>query len=213
MSALVVAGDVVIRRARRVPRGEREFALQAFPGHGRSSEVSHWKSENLRNVMRGWDKIVLARREGIPTFFGCLWVEVNGVDYGLVSTRMVTDAGVAAIASGFVSGGLNSFKYHGLGTGTAAEAVTDVQLQSELTTEYFIDNERPAATNSSTAGVFESNVDIIVDAPVSATEHGLFSALGTGTGGLLDRSVFAAITMAAGDLFRATYQLTISSGG
>lgn len=213
MSALAVAGEVAIRRARRAPRSEREFALQAHPGHGRPSEVSEWKAENLCNVLRGWDKIVLARRSAIPTLFGCLWVEVNGIDYGLVSTRMITDAGVAAIASGFVSGGLSDFKYHGLGTGTAAEAVTDVQLQSELTTEYFIDSERPIATNTSSAGVFESNVDIIVDAPVDATEHGLFNAEAAGTGGLLDRSVFTAIAMAAGDLFRATYQLTISAGG
>jgi hypothetical protein len=47
---------------------------------------------------------------------------------------------------------------------------------------------------------------------VAVTEHGIFSTATSGTGVMLDRSVFAAINLANTESIQSTYQLTIPSG-
>ncbi len=52
------------------------------------------------------------------------------------------------------------------------------------------------------------------DAQVLAREHGIMSQAATGGGILLDRSLYALITVeAAGDTLQATYDFTVNSGG
>lgn len=136
-------------------------------------------------------------------------------DYGVVGNRVVTTAGVNYIAADFNDGGsdISAFDYHGLGTGTGAEAVGDTTLGTELTTEY-TGNTRTAGTPSNpSANIYRSACTSTLDSGTPAiTEHGLFTAAAAGT--LLDRTKFTAINLdgTAGDGILTTYSLTLTAG-
>lgn len=146
-------------------------------------------------------------------------------DYGIVSNKVVTSDGVLWIASSMAavaSYDITSMKFHGIGTGTNAEAAADTVLQTELTTQYNPDNTR--ATGSVATGTSGANQTYTtvgtntVDSSVSATEHGIFNRAANGarvtaTNMLLDRSVFSVISLASGDGIASTYVLTLNSGG
>src|SRR5215217_2422550 len=68
-------------------------------------------------------------------------------DYGIVSRKVITDAGAAAIVNAFRNTfEIELFNYHGLGTGAGAEAAANTALTTELTTQYSTDNTRPTGT-------------------------------------------------------------------
>lgn len=148
---------------------------------------------------------------GDVTPVGRLYVQkisANGevTDYGLVSTKVVTDAGVA-----YLVGCLNSaqasdvFKYHGAGTGTTAEAVGQTALITEVGSRA-----TGSQTTGSGANVYRTVGTITFGSTLAITEHGIFSAASAGT--MLDRSVFAAINVINGDSIQFTYDLTLPSG-
>lgn len=136
--------------------------------------------------------------------------------YGIVSRKVVTTAGVNFIVSAF-QGTVEPeiLRYHGLGTGTTAEAIGDTALVTELTTEYNPNSTRATGslTQGATANIFRSIGTNTLDSGTPAvTEHGIFSAASGGT--LLDRSVFSAINLvgASGDGLQSTYDLTFTAG-
>lgn len=137
-------------------------------------------------------------------------------DYGVVCRRVVTTAGVGFIVDAFQNAvELENMKYHGLGTGTNAEASGDTALQTELTTEY-VGNTRATGTTTegASANIYRTVGTVTLDSGTPAvTEHGVFSAASAGVLG--DRSVFSAINLvgANGDAVQATYELTLSAGG
>lgn len=137
------------------------------------------------------------------------------IDYGVVSRKVISDNGAAAVVNAFRNTfELELFNFHGLGTGVTAEAAAQTALVTELTTQYSTDNTRPAGTQSAPAGnQYQSVATITVDAGVSITEHGLFSQAATGGGTMWDRSVFTALALNSGDSIIATYIATITSGG
>lgn len=134
---------------------------------------------------------------------------------GVVSRRVITDVGAAAVVNAFRNTvELETFNFHGLGTGGGAEAAGNTALTTELTTQYSIDNTRPSGTQSApSANQYQTVATITVDAVVSITEHGLFSQAATGGGTLWDRSLFTALALNSGDAIIATYIATITSGG
>jgi hypothetical protein len=136
-------------------------------------------------------------------------------DYGIVSRKVITDAGAAAIVNAFRNTfEIELFNFHGLGTGGAAEAAANTALTTELTTQYSTDNVRPTGTQSAPSGnQYQSVATITVDANVSITEHGLFSQAAVPGGTLWDRSLFTALALNSGDSIIATYIATITSGG
>lgn len=136
-------------------------------------------------------------------------------DYGVVSRRVITDAGAAAVVNGFRNTfEIELFNFHGLGTGAGAEAVGNTALTTELTTQYSTDNTRPTGVQTApAANQYQSVATITVDANVSITEHGLFSQAAVPGGTLWDRSVFTALALNLGDSIIATYIATISAGG
>jgi hypothetical protein len=136
-------------------------------------------------------------------------------DYGVVSRRVITDAGVAAVVNAFRNTfELELFNFHGIGTGAGAEGVGNTALTTELTTQYSTDNTRPAGTQSApAANQYQSVATITVDAAVSITEHGLFSQAAVPGGTLWDRSLFTALALNSGDSIIATYIATATSGG
>jgi len=136
-------------------------------------------------------------------------------DHGVVSRKVITDAGAAAVVNAFRNTvELETFNFHGLGTGAGAEAVGNTTLTAELTTQYSTDNVRPTGVQSApAANQYQSVATITVDANVSITEHGLFSQAAVPGGTLWDRSLFTALALNSGDSIIATYVATVTSGG
>ena len=135
---------------------------------------------------------------------------------GLLSTRLVTDAGVAFLVDDWDNSvtDLTTMNFHGCGTGATAEAVGDTALVTESTTALNPDSTRATGTRSQpAANQYRSVGTVTFDASAAITEHGIFSQAATGGGTLWDRSVFSAINVASGDSIQFTYTCTVSSGG
>lgn len=137
-------------------------------------------------------------------------------DFGVVSRRVVTTTGVGFIVDAFQNlVELENMKFHGFGTGVAAEGAGDTALGTELTTQYATDNTRPTGTTTegASANIYRTVATLSPDSggTIAVTEHGIFSANSGGV--LLDRSVFAAVNVVAGsDSIQATYELTLTAG-
>lgn len=127
-------------------------------------------------------------------------------DYGTISRRVVTTAGVTFLANAFINTAEPELmNWHATGTGTNAEAIGDTTLQTETGT-------RVAGTQSSpSAGVYRTVATVTYGSALAITEHGILSAITTGT--LWDRSVFAPINVVNTDSVQYTYNLTITAGG
>jgi hypothetical protein len=133
---------------------------------------------------------------------------------GLAGFRVVTDVGVGYIVDAWQNSvELENMKYHGLGTGSTAEAAGDTALVTELTTEY-TGNVRAtgSTTEGASANIFRTLGTNTLDGTPGAAlrEHGIFSASTVGV--LLDRTVFAAITLSSGDSLASTYDHTQVAG-
>lgn len=181
--------------------------------------VNRWRRANYINLLRGAKKVLLARKLGIPTFNGQLWVTVfraNGdvEDYGLASLRVVTDSGVAYIVDAFQNlTELENLKFHGVGTGSTAEAASQTALVTESTTALNPDSTRATgSTTEAAANIYRTVGTVTFDASAAITEHGIFSQAATGGGTMLDRSVFSAINVASADSIQTTYDFTVTSG-
>lgn len=135
---------------------------------------------------------------------------------GLLSTRLITDNGVAFLVDDWDNNGtdLTTMNFHGCGTGTNAEAQSDSALQTESTTALNPDSTRATGTRSQpAANQYRSVGTLTFDATAAVTEHGIFSQSATGGGTLWDRSVFSAINVVSGDSIQFTYTCTVSAGG
>lgn len=208
-----------------------EVALRVFRGAATTAPSTaraslRWHVGNwLRYRWRELPALVLAwcaRHLGLVTITSALRIRVlhadgSITDYGIVSRRVVTTAGVNYIVDAFQNTTeVENLKYHGFGTGTNAEASGDTALQTELTTQYASDSTRPTGTTTegASANIYRSVATLSPDSggTIAITEHGIFSATSAGT--LLDRTVFSAVNLVAGsDSLQATYDLTFSAGG
>ena len=157
----------------------------------------------------------------IPTITAELAIKVRKaggewIDYGVVSYRVVTDAGVAFLVDDWDNSAqdISTANYHGCGTGTNAEAAGDTALQTESTTALNPDSTRATGTRSQpAANQYRTVGTLTFDASAAVTEHGVLTQAATGGGTLWDRSVFSAINVASGDSIQFTYTATINSGG
>lgn len=161
---------------------------------------------NFPNLLRGAPDVI-SRSRPMGTLSAVV-IRADGLTerLGLISTRVVTDAGVAFIVDAFQgSTELENFKYHAMGTGTGEEAAGDTALGTEVESR-----EEGTQIEGATANIYKSVATITATDTRAITEHGIFSASSSGT--LLDRSKFAAINLASGDSIQFTYQLTFPSG-
>lgn len=194
----------------------------------KKSELTRWK---IRNTLRwsylfGWFAQQLARGltnlTGIPTIISQLEAKlIKGdgtvIDYGIVSYRVVTSAGVAFLVDDWDSSvtDITTLNYHGAGTGATAEASGDTALVTESTTALNPNSTRATGTVSQpSANILRSVGTLTFDADAAITEHGLFSQAATGGGTLWDRSVFSAINVvgASGDSIQFTMSITFTAG-
>lgn len=187
----------------------------------RQSAGWSYQARNLPNLWRGWWRHMVAQMLGISHVYGRLYAVVTKadgrrVDYGLISTRVVTTAGVNFLVDA-LQGTVEPeiLKFHGVGTGTTAEAIGDTALVTESTTALNPDSTRATGTlaEGASANIFRTVGIVTFDASAAITEHGIFSQAATGGGTLLDRSVFSAINVVSTDTITFTYELTLSAGG
>jgi len=129
-------------------------------------------------------------------------------ELGVLSRRVVTDAYVNLLTDDLQASvaAHSTLRFHAMGTGSTAEAAADTALVTEVETRTSGTQVEGASTN-----IYRSVGTVTATAARLIREHGLFSASTAGT--LLDRSVFALITLANGDGIEFTYELTSSSGG
>ena len=166
-----------------------------------------WKVRNLWHLLRGVPDMIM----GLVRPVGRLYAEVHRADgrherLGLVSTRVVTTAGVNYLVDALQgTTEPENFKYHAMGTGNTAEAAGDTALVTEVET-------RATGTQveGASANIYKTVATITATQARAVVEHGIFSASSSGT--LLDRSVFAAINLASGDSIQFTYELTLPAG-
>lgn len=148
---------------------------------------------------------------GESTPVGRLYAVVNRVDgstedLGLISTKVVTDAGVAYIVDAFQNiTEVENFKYHGYGTGSTAESASQTALVTEQGTRA-----TGTTTEGASANIYRTVGTITAGGTLAVVEHAVFSASSVGT--MLDRSLFSAINVVSGDQITFTYELTFPSG-
>jgi hypothetical protein len=224
LTAQLIRGGIPLRTLPAVwPAKEltvRELIRHGMPGRGLDRRVNHWRARNWPNLWRGVRRVLAARSLNLPTLYGSLYIShirADGevLDYGLASMRVVTTAGVGFVVDAF-QGSVEPeiMKYHGVGTGTNAEASGDTALQTESTTILTVDSTRATGTQTegASANIYRSVGTVSFDGSGAITEHGLFSVASTGSGVLLDRSVFSAINVISGDSIAFTWELTIPAG-
>lgn len=142
-------------------------------------------------------------------FLGAKVIRADGTieDRGLISVKKVTTAFRDRIVDSLqnqTTTPIDTFKYHGSGTGTTAEANTDTALVTEVETRA-----TGTQTEGASANIYRSIGTVSYTASRAVTEHGLFSASTSGT--LMDRSVFAAINVGNGDSIQFTYEITFNA--
>lgn len=193
------------------------------PGPGLAWHLrNRTRASYLYGFVFNWLAKQFSKLTGIPTLTAELRAKLlkrdgSVIDYGVVSYRVVTDAGVAFIVDDFdpaATTDISTLKYHGCGTGTTAEATSDTALVTESTTALNPDSTRATGTATQpSANILTSTATVTFDATAAITEHGIFSQAATGGGTLLDRSVFSAINVVSGDSIQFAYSLTVSAGG
>ncbi len=137
-------------------------------------------------------------------------------EYGLASLRVITTAGVNYLVDAFQGiQNISLLRYHGIGTGTNAEATSDTALQTELTTQLSTASTRATGTltEGASPNIFRTVGSNQVNTTLTVTEHGIFNQAATGGGTLWDRSVFAGVGLVNGNTFQTTYDMTAAAGG
>lgn len=166
-----------------------------------------WRTVVISSELR----VQVFRHPDSPHRIGDYLVE----DYGVVSRKLVTDAGVAFVVDAFQNSvELENMKFHGIGTATTAESAAQTALTTEITTAYNPDNTR--ATGSTTehaANIYKTIGLNTVDGAATIEEHGVFTQAATGGGTMLDRSLTGTQTLSSGDGLNSDYRLTLTSGG
>lgn len=183
-----------------------------------------WRLKNfLKYRLPDLPRVIVARvanMMGVATMTSKLYLlhkDANGryTNYGLVSTRVVTTAGVGFIVDAFQ--GIvepEVMKYHAVGTSNTAENITDTGLVAECTTVLNPDSIRATGTlaEGATANIFRTAGTVLFDGTAAIVEHGVTSQAATGGGVLLDRSVFAVVNVVTGESIQFTYELTFTPG-
>ena len=209
-----------------IPKDGTEYSVKdvvnhGLPHRGLSKEVNRWRMRNFFNLLRGLWRVLLCRWLKIHHVYGAVFMTVIRADgqvihYGLASFRVVTNDGVDFIVDAFQNTTeLENMRYHGIGTGSTAEAATDSALVTEITTEYETNNTRPTGTTTegASSNIYRTVATNTVDGAVACEEHGIFDQASNAGGVLLDRSVFSVINLSNGDSLQSTYDLTFSAGG
>ena len=149
--------------------------------------------------------MVLIKKKLVSRLFARKKSKSGYQDYGLIATRVVTTAFFELLVDALQSNiDLSTFKYHDSGIGTTAAAIGDTTLETK------VEAGREEGTQTEQDSItYKTVAEIKYTADREITEHGIFSAASGGT--LLDRSIFAAISVTDGDSIEFTYLFNPSS--
>ena len=173
--------------------------------------IGYWFAQTFGDRLRGLGLIVV-RSEWHGVYYNSR--EDKLYDLGVVSRHVVTNAGVAAIVDGLDSLTMANFNFHGVGTGTGAEAASETGLVTESTTILTVDSTRATGTKSQpSANIYQTLGHVTFDGSGSIIETAVFSQAATGGGIMLDRGVHGVVAVVSGDYIDYTYQLTLPAGG
>lgn len=130
-------------------------------------------------------------------------------DRRVEKNRCVTTAGVNYMVDDFQTWELLMplLRYHDSGTGTDNEAVGDTALQLPCGEN----RDTGTLTEGASANIFKTVATHTYAGTFDITEHGIFSALTSGT--LWDRTKFTAVPVVASDQLQFSYECTVNAGG
>jgi len=145
---------------------------------------------------------------GLQVHEGSLGIRVkrNGIwyDFGTVGRKVITTAYAEFYVDQLITetSVFGDFMWHQIGTGSTAENAADTTLVTpvEAVTE--------GSQVEDSSKVYKSIADIAITATRALREHGIFNSNVPGL--LMDRTMFALVTLDNGDIFQATYKLTVS---
>lgn len=172
-----------------------------------------YRLRNLHNVLPGLWRHTLAKALRMNHMVGTLHAVLfrgdgSRVDYGLISTNLVTTAFVDDMVDELIaeSSAWGDYKFHDSGVGVTGAAVGDTDIETT-------DGESRATGNQTenAANIYQSVGTIAYTTTKAITEHGLFNTVAAAT--LMDRHVFSAINVVNGDSIEFTYRLTCTAGG
>ncbi len=125
----------------------------------------------------------------------------------IVKDKVVTNAFVALLTDALHTAmSINTFNQHDCGTGIIAESAADTALGTAWGGARVAGTQGEAAVNA-----YRTVATITFNAVRAITEHGVFNAATVGI--LMDRTVFAAINVVAGDRIEFTFDITFPAGG
>lgn len=209
------AVPMILQRDPAIPDYIRKWTPKTGLGHAIRKALPHLPRELALELV---DKIssagVIESRLSLVVIRGDGKIE----DVGEVSRRVVTTTGVNFLVDAFQNlTEVETMKYHGIGSGTGAEAVGNTGLTTEFTTQLNPDNTRATGSTieGGSANIYRTVGTNTVDSAVTVNEHGIFDQAATGGGVMIDRSMFSgsAVGLASGDSLQSTYDLTFSAGG
>lgn len=164
--------------------------------------------KNIKSWVRGklWHILQNRLRRRSVSTLSIVVTHPNGtiIDYGIVSRRCVTTAGVNALFSTTTPTNITAFNYHDSGIGTNNELVSDTTLQTPAGPA------RVTGTQSNPVpGTYRSIGIIYYTTTQNITEHAIFNSANI----MWDRSVFAAIGVVSGSSIAFTYDCVANAGG
>jgi hypothetical protein len=200
-------------------------------GHARDSHafVRIWRSANAYQAL-AFQLEGLKQLLQVQNMYGvglvvipALWLtkilpDGEPLELGLASVRLITTAAVNSITDGFQGlFTLSNWKYHGIGTGAAAEATGDTALGAEWAGADYTGGVRASGnqTEGASANIYHTEGTNTKASAGSAnvTEHGVFTQAALAGGTLLDRSVFTAVPLAQNEGLLSKYEFTSNAGG
>lgn len=155
-------------------------------------------------IMESSLALVVKRHPSSPFRHGDDLIE----DYGIVSRKKVTTAGVTALAVAWANATFDA-KYMALGTNATAESNAQTGLIAEIAANHYTASVRVSGTHAES-----DNTVPIVGTHTQATagdtieEHGIYTSATVGAPTLWDRSLTGTVALAVGDSLTGTYVLT-----
>ena len=148
-------------------------------------------------------------QEGLRAWLASLAQEPQGE----VSRKKITGAFVTNIVANMCGSAsdISQYKFHDCGTGTNAEANTDVALQTEISTPTTRATGTQVAGGTATAPTYTSVATTGPHPAGSVTEHIIATTAARTTTAIMDRSVFTAIPINLNDYITWTYVATFNA--
>jgi len=147
---------------------------------------------------------------GIQAMEGSLNIRVKrgGIwyDFGCVGHKVITTAFAEFIVDQLQTetSVFGDFKYHQIGTGSTAESAAHTALVTP------VESVTTGTQTEDSSKVYKSVASIAITANRALREHGIFNNATPASGTMMDRTLYDVVNLVSGDIYEATYKLTVS---